>query len=202
MAEPTPPHINSQHEAINDELMRARIYPALFSASECTRILSLPGDPELTALYRNQAEALLPDGQRLCPQNLQLLPYTPEAPWLFERLGQLLYSVNADFYHFEIENLGGTQIVRLNPGEQIDWHLDLGDGDFARRKLSLLLFLSESESYSGGFLEFGSSAQRPFQQQQGTVLIFPSFFMTRIHPVQTGQMVFLQSWLYGPQPFR
>lgn len=201
MTESSAPLITAQKHPINNELMRARMYPAVFSTEECEQILNMPGNAELTALYRTQAEALLCHGKYVIPQDLQLLPYTPADPWLFDRLGQILSSVNADYYHFRIENLVGTQIVRLHQGEQIEWHVDVGDGIFAQRKLSLVLFLSERTAYTGGFFEFGSSAQRPFVQERGTILIFPAYFMTRIHPVQSGQMVFLQTWLHGPQPF-
>lgn len=45
----------------------------------------------------------------------------------------------------------GLQRVCLRPGSTLDWHLDLGNGLFAQRKLSLVVWLNAPTNTAGVF---------------------------------------------------
>ncbi|PIQ24994.1 hypothetical protein COW36_16200 [bacterium (Candidatus Blackallbacteria) CG17_big_fil_post_rev_8_21_14_2_50_48_46] len=186
---------------INDDLMRAMYYPDVFSPADCEKILTLTTDPNLSALFKEQTRQKMPDYYQQANFSTELLPYIPENNWIFDRLGKIIHTINQKYYHFEIENLAGTQRVTLAPEQGLDWHLEVGQGEFSLRKIKLLIFLSDPDSYTGGLIEFGSSSQRTYRQSLGGVLIYPTYFMTRIHPVQTGQFRFLQTWALGRNAF-
>lgn len=186
---------------INDELMRALFFPGEFSPEECQRIQAIPEDPDLSRHYHQLAAQDKPSYTQDGRFRSELLPYAPPHEWLFDRLGRILQSVNQSYYQFEIENLASTQRVRFGPKDHLDWHLELGEGLFSLRKISLVLFLSPPTEYTGGILEIGSSSQRHQNQSQGSLLIFPAYFMSRIHPVQSGELTYLQTWVHGKNPF-
>ena len=185
----------------NDWLMRVQAYPRVFSAEECARIRALPGDAALTEHYRSRSRLLRPEFEQQSHYQCRLLPLEPASQWLFDRLNQIIYSVNQDFFQFEIESLVATQRVVMEPGDSLDWHLELGDGEFAKRKLTLLLFLSEQRAADGGQLCFGSAPEPPHAQSLGSVMVFPAYLMTRIQPVLAGQLCFLQTWAQGAHVF-
>ncbi|MGE3727370.1 MAG: 2OG-Fe(II) oxygenase family protein [Candidatus Sericytochromatia bacterium] len=197
----TEPLVKPFVHPINDELMRARFFPNEFSPEECQQIREMPSDADLTRHYLQIAAQDMPvytqNGQFRC----ELLPYVSPHQWLFDRLGNILQSVNQSNYHFELDQLVSTQRVNFGPNDYLDWHLELGEGLFSLRKLSLVLFLSPPSDYTGGKLEIGSSSQRHQNQSQGSLLIFPAYFMTRIHAVQSGEMAFLQTWVHGKNAF-
>lgn len=197
----TEPLVSPSSHPANDALMRALFFPNEFSARECQELMAMPADADLTRHYWQLAGQHMPCYTQNGRFSSELLPYAPQHEWLFDRLGRILQSVNQDYYQFEIGNLVSTQRVSYGPGDHLDWHLELGEGLFSLRKLSLILFLSPVGSYTGGTIEIGSCTQRHQNQSQGSLLIFPAYFMTRIHAVQSGQFSFLQTWVHGRQPF-
>jgi hypothetical protein len=185
----------------NDYLMRVQYYPQVFSAEECARIRALPGDVALTEHYRMRSRLCRSEFERQSHYQSRLLPFEPSSQWLFDRLNQIIYSVNQEFFQFEITSLAATQLVVMEAGDRLDWHLELGDGEFAKRKLTLLLFLSEPHFLSGGRMDFGSTPEPPRVQSPGSIFIFPAYMMTQIQPVQAGQLCFLQTWAQGAHAF-
>jgi hypothetical protein len=185
----------------NNQIMNALFFPGEFSPQECDRILAMPADLDLTQHYLQSAQKDMPVYSQQGHFSSELLPYKPEHEWLFNRLGSILHSVNKDYYHFEIDNLVATQRVTFETGDQLDWHLDLGEGAFSLRKICLTLFLTDTSNYSGGIIEIGSTAQRHHRQPQGSLLIYPAYFMSRVHAITAGRFVYLQTWVQGLQPF-
>ena len=87
-------------------------------------------------------------------------------------------------------------------GGKYDWHHDVdwnneGETD---RKLSLTVQLSDPSDYEGGDFEFAEVEQLPdFAKQQGTVMVFPSFYAHRVTPVTSGVRRSLVAWFSGPK---
>ncbi|MDB4212558.1 2OG-Fe(II) oxygenase, partial [Ascidiaceihabitans sp.] len=68
-----------------------------------------------------------------------------------------------------------------------------------KRKLTLVLQLSEPGSYEGGNLEIMPSAQVLFANRaQGCVSVFPSFSLHQVTPVTTGTRHSITVWAHGP----
>ena len=124
-----------------------------------------------------------------------------ELDWVFERLGTAASELNDQ--HFGFELFGFCERLQYSiyeaPGGHFGWHVDSGSRPFPR-KLSLSLQLSEPADYRGGDLELWSgdkpvSAPRP----RGTLVVFPSYCLHRVQPVEAGARRALVAWVAGPE---
>lgn len=70
-----------------------------------------------------------------------------------------------------------------------DWHVDFGDGLIAaRRKLTMVVQLSQADSYVGGDFETNADGVvRQASRQIGSALCFPGFVLHRVAPVTEGE---------------
>lgn len=84
-----------------------------------------------------------------------------------------------------------------------DWHHDinwLNEKNFDR-KLSIVVQLSDPDTYRGGDFEF-SEVQSPKKldwKKQGSILIFPSYLTHRVTEVTEGIRYSIVSWVRGPR---
>jgi predicted 2-oxoglutarate/Fe(II)-dependent dioxygenase YbiX len=89
-------------------------------------------------------------------------------------------------------------LIRYKEGGCLDWHLDCGEGDAARRKLSISIQLSPGNGYVGGDLEFAGAANHPFSRDQYAAIGFPAYLTHRVSAVTRGQREALVAWIHGP----
>jgi PKHD-type hydroxylase len=126
----------------------------------------------------------------------------PEHQWLFARLGGVVQRLNAQFFRFDVKELEPFQytIYEQSEGGHYGWHVDSGPNTPAPRKLSLSLQLSDPASYEGCDLEFqfGPGIDRA-PRTRGAVIAFPSFFLHRVTPIESGTRKALVAWANGPE---
>ena len=65
-------------------------------------------------------------------------------------------------------------IERVDPGQGYNWHIDSGPSRTERRFLSVLAYLNDVDA--GGMTDFPMQGAS-FQPRQGTMLLFPPFWM-------------------------
>lgn len=124
--------------------------------------------------------------------------------WLYKKLGDLGAKANRTMWNFNVAAMSEKlQFTEYFSGEQghYDWHMDLGR-KHSRRKLSLVVQLTDPEEYEGGHLElrFGRSPLT-IQKKKGHVTVFPSYALHRVTPVTSGRRQSLVVWMSG-EPFR
>ncbi len=79
-----------------------------------------------------------------------------------------------------------------------DWHVDIGQGANASRKIGFSLQLSHGEDYEGGDLEFlDIETDKQQLRQKGTLISFPAYCLHRVAPVTKGQRYVVVGWLHG-----
>lgn len=121
--------------------------------------------------------------------------------WLFDKLGEIVRGANNVRYKFQLtgfmEKLQYT--IYDDAGSHYKLHTDFGRGHMAQRKLSMVLMLTDPESYEGGELEFFDKGGHKFKQ--GTVVVFPSFEVHGVRPVTKGVRKSIVAWVSG-EPFR
>ncbi len=174
------------------------IYRSQFSEEECRHIVSLHDRYDRVASKLGQSDHPIRD----C--NLFWIPRNDRTEWLFDRLWQLGKHFNED-YGFEIAaDMGMAQLTRYSPGQQYDWHMDLGPKEASLRKISMVVQLSSQEDISGGGTEifYGDALDNQVHARIGDVVVFPSFVMHRASVVNSGVRWSLVVWLMGLQPFR
>ncbi|MGL4319728.1 MAG: 2OG-Fe(II) oxygenase [Paracoccaceae bacterium] len=126
----------------------------------------------------------------------------PDAGWIMDRMVRVVADANKAF-DFALDDFAeSAQIARYNAEGRghFDWHSDIGAGALAaRRKLTIVVQLSDPADYSGGQLELQPDSHvRVAESAQGTATIFPSFVLHRVTPVTAGVRWSLTLWAHGP----
>jgi PKHD-type hydroxylase len=128
---------------------------------------------------------------------------TPDNAALFMRLTQAASGLNRDNFRFALDGFEeDVQLARYRAevAGHYDWHVDRsGRGVGGRRKLTMVVQLSDPANYEGGALEFnvdGTVRQAP--REAGTAIAFPAYALHRVAPVTRGVRHSLTAWLHGP----
>jgi len=123
--------------------------------------------------------------------------------WIFERLTNIIVSLNEQFFKFDLFGLSeGCQFTHYKaPGAHYGKHMDQ-IANMGVRKLSITLQLSDSTTYQGGeFYVYGDNDGTKLPSNQGTLILFPSYVLHEIKPVTKGERYSLVTWITG-KPFK
>lgn len=180
-------------------MLSPAVVPGLFSAAECIRIIRLAEDAEF-------ADAALVHGDRLANirrARVHWLDETGAASWVFDRILTAVAEVNRAHFGFTLTEFSERMQVAWydgSAGGHFDWHSDIGDGQFAaRRKLTVVVQLSDPAGYSGGRLQTNADGHvREAETECGSATAFPSFVLHRVTPVTAGARYSLTTWVHGP----
>jgi len=128
------------------------------------------------------------------------LPKNDEFLEIYKILHELIGKCNNDFYQFKlseiVEQIQYTVYKEDDKGFY-DWHLDMGPNK-SRRKLSLVVQLSDPSEYEGGELQINTGKVVLAEKEKGTVILFPSYLLHRVTPVTKGVRRSLVLWIDGP----
>jgi PKHD-type hydroxylase len=134
--------------------------------------------------------------------DISWLGNTPEHTWIFETLGHVVSSLNAQFYRYDLTGFGEQIQLTNYYGDDkgtYGWHVDHG-GQGSCRKLSLILQLSDPSEYEGGHLEVmpNSSNVERINKRRGLITVFPSWLLHQVTPVTSGLRQTAVLWVTGP----
>jgi predicted 2-oxoglutarate/Fe(II)-dependent dioxygenase YbiX len=163
-----------------------------FSPDECDRIVELTeGESFMSGEMRNPLE-----GYRNC--QISIIHSSSSSAWLATKLTAIMETAN-ETYGFEMGSSPPTlQFTRYGIGGKIDWHTDFDFNLDVSRKISISVQLTPRQQYSGGGLEFFPTGEMQLGRDQGTAIVFPSFFTHAVMPVTEGVRESLVVWFYGP----
>jgi PKHD-type hydroxylase len=170
-------------------------YRDVFTAEECRRIIDCPDVTEA------QDASLFKTGPNYNVRNIKVknLVKTENTSWIEETIAKLAIQTNNLSYKFSIGNIEEIQLWECDENAFMDWHIDIGKGRSATRKISIITFLSDKNDYQDGL--FSSSLIKPaletLPQEQGTMLLFPSFRPYMFEQLTRGKMYFLMAWMHG-----
>jgi PKHD-type hydroxylase len=127
----------------------------------------------------------------------------PEAAWVMDRMMRLVAQANREAFGFDLTEFAESpQVARYGAEREghFDWHSDIGAGALAaKRKLTIVVQLSEPQDYENGTLELQPDSNiRQTPRDQGTAILFPSFVLHRVTPVTKGTRWSLTLWSHGP----
>jgi PKHD-type hydroxylase len=112
---------------------------------------------------------------------------------------------NANAFGVDLSFLGALQFTKYDSNNigHYDWHEDIfwESNSVLDRKLSMVVQLSDPDSYEGGNLEF-ETAESPVKEdlrKRGTIIVFPSFLRHRVTPVTKGIRHSMVAWMEGPR---
>jgi PKHD-type hydroxylase len=178
------------------------VFGEVFSTEECRRIIETGSRLPETDGRVNDPKAL--DGRNPVRDTaVRSLPPDAEFAWIYQRLLHQAGVHNQQALGFELEHTETLQLLSYGPGQHYDWHVDIGTGGLAHRKLSLILLLSDPADYEGGELElFFSDEPIAATKARGALVVFPSFVLHRVRAISRGRRFSLALWLSGTQRFR
>lgn len=173
--------------------------PDALDGDDCARLIEMAGAQPLR-------DAGLVGGNtahRLRRADIAWLDDMPAAGWVMDRMIALVGRANRDHFGLDLTDFGeSAQIARYGAerASHFDWHSDIGAGTWAaRRKLTIVVQLSEPADYEGGALElWPASAVATAPRLQGLAAIFPAFTLHRVTPVTAGKRWSLTLWAHGP----
>ncbi len=176
--------------------------PDAFTTWECDRIVAaiakMPAD-DARLVGRNR-------DHNLRHAELVWMDDVGDLSWVMTRLIEVVSHSNNQQFDFDVREFAESpQIASYDAakGGHFAWHSDIGNGPTAgKRKLTLVLQLSNPDTYDGGDLEIRPSAHILLANRaQGSVSVFPSFALHQVTPIKRGTRRSLTVWAHGP-PFR
>lgn len=173
--------------------------PAALSPEDCDAVVAL-------AQAAHPRDAGLVGGETrhgIRRADIVWLDDLPEGAWVMDRLLGLVARANRESYGFDLTDFAeSAQIARYGAERQghFDWHSDIGKGQLAaRRKLTVVVQLSDPDDYAGGMLELRPDSNvHAAPPDRGTAVVFPSFVLHRVTPVTDGIRWSLTLWAHGP----
>ncbi len=173
--------------------------PDAFSAADCDRIVALADaaparDAGLTRAQRDH---------NLRRADLVWLDEVAGAEWVMDRIVGIVRDANRAAFDFALTEFAESpQVARYGAEREghFDWHADIGEGPVAaRRKLTMVVQLSEPGDYAGGALEIMPGARViEAPRARGGATLFPAFALHRVTPVTDGARRSLTIWAHGP----
>lgn len=173
--------------------------PEAFSVAECEQIITaLDFVPSQEARLVGQTKS-----HELRKANLVWIDEVAQLDWVMDRLIDVVRNCNRSNFDFDLREFSESPQVatyKASDNGHFGWHSDISEGQTAsKRKLTMVLQLSEPSTYSGGELETMPSAQVvSASRAQGSVSIFPSFLLHQVTPVERGTRHSLTVWAHGP----
>lgn len=129
--------------------------------------------------------------------------------WIYDNLFTLAKTANDSLWKFDLigfwEDCQYTTYKSdgsSKTGDHYDYHLDIDGSYGVQRKISIVVQLSDEDDYEGGELELRTSSNKFIANKGiGSVLLFPSFILHKVHPVTKGKRNSLVLWVSGT-PFK
>jgi len=128
------------------------------------------------------------------------IPLDDRTEFLFDAIAKKVMEANKT-WGFELQGFEeGLQYGVYNVGSHYDWHLDVGEGEFIRRKVTAIINLNDD--YEGGEVDVQTNhGMFTLTRTPNDITLFPSFLMHRVRPVTKGTRLSLVAWI-GGIPFR
>jgi PKHD-type hydroxylase len=172
---------------------------AALSSDDCKRLVALA---TAAPLREGALVGGIADG-RIRRAGLVWVDDLTDAGWVMDRMIGLVAQANREAFGFDLTDFAeSAQVARYGAEAQghFDWHTDIGAGALAaRRKVTVVVQLSDPGSYEGGALELrpdGHVITAP--RALGHATVFPSFVLHRVTPVTIGVRWSLTLWVHGP----
>ena len=175
------------------------VMPGAMSPTECADLTNLC----TSAPMRDAALVGATTAHQVRRADILWLDDLPGAAWVMDRMIGIIVVANREGYGFDLTDFGeSAQVARYDAARaaHFDWHADIGGGMWAmRRKLTVVVQLSDPDAYQGGALNIWSGhTPQTAPREIGTAIVFPSFHLHRVQPVTTGLRWSLTLWAHGP----
>jgi PKHD-type hydroxylase len=169
----------------------------VFTPEECQQIIDFGNSKRKTdALVDCKQNAYKPE---LRKNKLAWLEAEPELVFAYRRLIDVGTDLNKQFFGFDLIGITEKlQFTEYKEGDFFKMHYDK-TYDNVIRKLSIVIMLSDPNTYEGGELNLWLGDKPDVApKEQGTVIAFPSYIMHEVLPVTKGLRYTIVAWFGGP----
>ena len=183
-------------------------WPRYFNAEECDKIIELALKHKPMEGKIGHATGVVNSNHNVRRSTVRWLPrYDPNFFQLFGTIDLLFNKANRNAFGFDLSMFHEIQFTEYDSSDKgtYSWHHDTvwTSSKLERRKLSMVIQLTEPEEYDGGRFEISTEdcKEPPDPQailQRGSVIVFPSFLKHRVTPVTRGRRYSLVTWMEGP----
>lgn len=180
-------------------------YGMHFTEQECDQIVASAKDEawQVGAVggHGDPTGSIVPKA-RSCME--QKLPVNAQSGWPLNKIAYEISGVNANAWRFELTGFVSDDMPYImryaeTNKDHNDWHVDMGRAYTASRKLSFSLQLSGPDDYDGGELEFHNmELDWNEARKKGSLVIFPAYWLHKVHPVTAGTRHVGVGWMHGP----
>lgn len=168
-----------------------------FNPVQCESIISICKKYE-----KQEASTFKGDSKDTRNSTVRWIPLNDETEFIFKQISDCVLEANREL--FKIDIYGFTESLQFTEyegaGTHYDWHPDIG-ADKNKRKLSIVIQLSDENDYEGGDLMINSGVVQKAPRERGNIIIFPSFLLHKVTPLISGNRYSIVSWVSGP-PWR
>lgn len=170
-----------------------------FTEDECEQIIKHCKQHKLNAAKINKENNL-----DLSYRDSNISFVGPEnIEWVYDRLIGICENLNQRFFNFDLWGMAeGLQFTEYRaPKGKYNSHIDkIFDGRI--RKLSMVVQLTDPKKYKGCDLELLTSDDPiKISRERGYLVLFPSYVLHRVAPIEKGTRHSLVSWITG-KPFK
>lgn len=169
----------------------------LFSQDECDAVIKVAHEyPEVKAGVGGTPGHT---NEEVRNSIIRWVPWSQETDWIYQKLSNTVNGCNNIRYKFDLDGfMEDIQFTQYFTGGHYRWHMDFGSGSFAKRKLSMVVQLTDPEEYEGGELQIFNGYETTAPRGLGSAIIFPSFMQHRVLPVTKGTRYSMVIWTSGP----
>ena len=131
------------------------------------------------------------------------IPFNDKSKWIYDIIINKTFKINNENFQFQIDGYPEIQISYYygNNSGHYSWHTDIGEWPLSKRKVSIIIQLSDPLTYEGGKLHiFDGGVKKTLKQNKGDGIIFPSYIPHKVDKVIKGNRISLVLWLNG-NPF-
>jgi PKHD-type hydroxylase len=129
---------------------------------------------------------------------------SPAHKAVYDFVAGFVNKANAEAFRLQIQTFDEPFQIATYTAEArgfYGWHVDIGAGRLATRKLSIVIPLTSPGEYEGGRFEvFNEAEPTPIEMPLGRIVAFPSYLLHRVTPVTRGMRRTMAVWVSGP-PF-
>ena len=118
---------------------------------------------------------------------------------IFEKINEYVLTLNESIWKFDlsrIENSIQFTIYDSNKSHY-DWHIDVSNQQASRRKLSMVVQLTDPLDYEGGDLRIQSTNLVTAGKKRGNSIVFPSTLAHKVNSPTKGIRCSLVAWVCG-----
>jgi len=153
--------------------------------------------------------AIGPDSAQVKEKRHSLVGFFAADHWVNGLLYHYAALANARSWRYSLVAPTPSQYAEYEEGCYFDWHADYApasDGQTVERKITVVLNISEHNSFSGGHFEVRPNWVEPESPVErldaisaaGSVVVFPSMTPHRVLPIEKGQRHSITTWVAGP----